>query len=83
MFAVQVSYKMIVSNLFQLERDVHFPPVAFGDLVDVADSDVILLEPELDGVADDVQLLCQRLVGNASRLHGLTYKVRPFPACQY
>ena len=39
MFAVQVSHKMIVSNLFQLERDVDFPPVAFGDLVDVADSD--------------------------------------------
>ena len=83
MFSVQVSHKMIVSNLFQLERDVHFPSVAFGDLVDVADSDVILLEPELDGVADDLQLLCQRLVGNGSRLHGLTYKVRPFPACQY
>ena len=83
MFAVQVSHKMIVSNLFQLERDVHFPPVAFGDLVDVADSDVILLEPKLYGVADDVQLLCQRLVGNGSRLHGLTYKVRPFPACRY
>ena len=83
MFAVQVSHKMIVSKLFQLERDVDFPSVAFGDLVDVADSDVILLEPELDGVADDVQLLCQSLVGNGSRLHGLTYKVRPFPACQY
>ena len=65
MFAVQVSHKMIVSNLFQLERDV------------------ILLEPELDGVADDVQLLRQRVVGNGSRLHGLTYKVRPFPACRY
>lgn len=25
MFAVQVSHKMIVSNLFQLERDVDFP----------------------------------------------------------
>ena len=83
MFAVQVSHKMIVSNLFQLERDVHFPPVALGDLVDVADSDVILLEPKLDGVADDVQLLCQHFVGNGSRLHGLTYKVRPFPACRY
>ena len=83
MFSVQVSHKMIVSNLFQLERDVDFPSVAFGDLVDVADSDVILLEPELDGVADDIQLLCQRLVGNGSRLHGLTYKVRTFPACQY
>ena len=57
---------MIVSNLFQLERDVDFPPVAFGDLVDVADSDVILLEPKLYGVADDVQLLCQRLVGDSS-----------------
>ncbi len=43
MFAVQVSHKMIVSNLFQLERDVDFPPVDFGDLVDVADSDVDLL----------------------------------------
>lgn len=43
MFAVQVSHKMIVSNLFQLERDVDFPPVAFGDLVDVADSEVDLL----------------------------------------
>ncbi len=32
MFAVQVSHKMIVSNLFQLERDVDFPPVALGDL---------------------------------------------------
>ena len=83
MFSVQVSHKMIVSNLFQLERDVDFPPVAFGDLVDVADSDVILLEPELDDVEDDAQLLCQRLVGNASRLHGLTYKVRTFPACRY
>ena len=83
MFAVQVSHKMIVSNLFQLERDVDFPSVAFCDLVDVADSDIILLEPKLDGVADDVQLLRQRLVGNGSRLHGLTYKVRPFPACRY
>ena len=83
MFAVQVSHKMIESNLFQLERDDDFPPVAFGDLVDFADSDVILLEPELDGVADDVQLLRQRLVGNGSRLHGLSYKVRPFPACRY
>ena len=43
MFSVQVSHKMIVSNLFQLERDVDFPPVAFGDLVDVADSDFDLL----------------------------------------
>ena len=42
-FAVQVSHKMIVSNLFQLERDVDFPPVAFGNLVDAADRDVILL----------------------------------------
>ena len=83
MFSVQVSHKMIVSNLFQLERDVDFPSVAFGNLVDVADSDVILLEPELDGVADDIQFLCQRLVGNGSRLHGLTYKVRSFPACRY
>ena len=83
MFSVQVSHKMIVSNLFQLESDVDFPSVAFGDLVDVADSDVILLETKLYGVADDIQLLCQRLVGNGSRLHGLTYKVRPFPACQY
>ena len=70
MFAVQVSHKMIVSNLFQLERDVDFPPVALGNLVDVADRDVILLEPELDGVADDVQLLRQRLVGNGCRLVG-------------
>lgn len=43
MFAVQVSHKMIVSNLFQLEHDVDFPPVAFGDLVDAADRDVDLL----------------------------------------
>ncbi len=43
MFSVQVSHKMIVSNLFQLERDVDFPSVAFGDLVDVADSDFDLL----------------------------------------
>ena len=43
MFAVQVSHKMIVSKLFQLERDVDFPSVAFGDLVDVADSEVDLL----------------------------------------
>ena len=70
MFAVQVSHKMIVSNLFQLERDVHFPPVALGDLVDVADRDVVLLEPELNGVADDVQLLSQSLVGNGCRLVG-------------
>ena len=55
------------------------PPVAFGDLVDVADSDVILLEPKLYGVADDVQLLRQRLVGNGCRLHGLTYEIQPLP----
>ena len=79
MFAVQVSHKMIVSNLFQLERDVDFPPVAFGDLVDVADSDVILLEPKLYGIADDVQLLSQSLVGNGCRLHGLTYEIQPLP----
>ena len=83
MFSVQVSHKMIVSNLFQLERDDDFSPVAFGNLVDVAASDVILLEPRLYGVADDVQLLRQSLVGNGSRLHGLTYEVRPFPACRY
>lgn len=83
MFAVQVSHKMIVSNLFQLERDDDFSPVAFGNLVDVAASDVILLEPRLYGVADDVQLLRQRVVGNGSRLHGLTYKVPPFPASRY
>ena len=77
MFAVQVSHKMIVSNLFQLERDVHFPPVALGDLVDVADSDVILLEPKLYGVANDVQLLRQCLVGDGCRLHGLTYEIQP------
>ena len=70
MFAVQVSHKMTESNLFQLERDVDFPPVALGDLVDVADRDVVLLEPELNGVADDVQLLRQRFVGNGSRLVG-------------
>ena len=57
MFAVQVSHKMIVSNLFQLERDVDFPPIAFGDLVDVADSDVILLEPELDGLNQSCTVL--------------------------
>ena len=56
--------------LFQLERNVDFPPVALGNLVDVAERDVILLEPELDGVADDVQLLRQSLVGNGSRLVG-------------
>lgn len=61
----------------QLERDVDFPPVALGDLVDVADRDVVLLEPELDGVADDVQLLRQRLVGDGGRLHGLTYEIQP------
>ena len=43
MFSVQVSHKMIESNLFQLERDVDFPPVALGNLVDVADRDVDLL----------------------------------------
>ena len=61
----------------QLERDVDFPPVTLGDLVDVADRDVVLLEPELDSVADDVQLLRQSLVGNGSRLHGLTYEIQP------
>ena len=61
----------------QLERDVDFPPVALGDLVDVADRDVVLLEPELDGVADDVQLLRQRLVGDGCRLHGFTYEIQP------
>ena len=74
---------LLFSLRLQLERDVDFPSVVLGDLVDVANRDVVLLEPELDSVADDVQLLCQRLVGNGSRLHGLTYKVRPFPACQY
>ena len=55
---------MILSNLLQLERDVDFPSVALGDLIDVADRDVVLLEPELDSVADDVQLLRQSLVGD-------------------
>ncbi len=77
MFAVQVSHKMIVPNLFQLERDADLPPVAFGDLVDVADSDVILLEPKLYGIADYVQLLRQSLIGNGCRLQGLTYKIQP------
>ena len=58
------------SPILQFERDVDFPPVALGDLVDVADRDVILLEPELDGVADDVQILRQSLIGNGSRLVG-------------
>lgn len=61
-------FRMFPNELFalrlQFERDVDFPPVALGDLVDVADRDVVLLEPEMDGVADDVKLLRQRLVGN-------------------
>lgn len=61
----------------QLERDVDFPSIVLGDLIDVADSDVVLLEPDLDGVADDVQLSSQRLVGNGCRLHGLTYEIQP------
>lgn len=72
---------LLFSLRLQLERDVDFPPVAFGDLVDVADSDVILLEPKLYGIADDVKLLCQRLVGNGCRLHGLTYEIQPFSGC--
>lgn len=68
---------LLFSLRLQFERDVDFPPVALGDLVDVADSDVVLLEPERDGVADDVQLLRQRLVGDSSRLHGLTYEIQP------
>lgn len=68
---------LLFSLRLQLERDVNFPPVALGDLVDVADRDVVLLEPELDGVADDVQLLRQSLVGNGCRLHGLTYEIQP------
>ena len=56
--------------LFQLERNVDFPPVALGNLVDVTESDVVLLEPELDGVADDVKFLRQRLVGDGCRLVG-------------
>ena len=39
--------------LFQLEADVDFPPVALGDLVDVAERDVILLEPKLYGVGNN------------------------------
>lgn len=65
----------------QFECDIDFPPVAFGDLVDVADSDVILLEPKLYGVADDVQLLRQRLVGDGCRLHGFTYEIQPLAGC--
>ena len=68
---------LLFSLRLQLERDVHFPPVDLGDLVDVADRDVVLFEPELDGVADDVQLLRQRLVGDGCRLHGLTYEIKP------
>ena len=68
---------LLFSLRLQFERDVDFPPVALGDLVDVADSDVVLLEPERDGVADDVQRLRQRLVGDSSRLHGLTYEIQP------
>lgn len=69
---------LLFSLRLQLERDVDFPSVVLGDLVDVADRDVVLLEPELDSVTDDVQLLCQRLVGNGCRLHGLTYEIQPF-----
>lgn len=68
---------LLFSLRLQLERDVDFPSVVLGDLVDVADRDVVLLEPELDSVTDDVQLLCQRLVGDSSRLHGLTYEIQP------
>ena len=69
--------ELLFSLLLQLERDVHFPPIPLGDFVDVADRDVVLLEPELDGVADDVQLLRQSLVGDGSRLHGLPYEIQP------
>ena len=68
---------LLFSLRLQLERDVDFPSVVLGDLVDVANRDVVLLEPELDSVADDVQLLRQRLVCNGSRLHGLTYEIQP------
>ena len=68
---------LLFSLRLQLERDVNFPPVTLSNLVDVAERDVILLEPELDGVADDVQLLRQSLVGDGSRLHGLTYEIQP------
>ena len=68
---------LLFSLRLQLERDVDFPSVVLGDLVDVANRDVVLLEPELDSVTDDVQLLCQRLVGNGCRLHGLTYEIQP------
>lgn len=44
----------LFSLRLQLERDVDFPSIALGDLIDVTDRDVVLLEPELDGVADDV-----------------------------
>ena len=67
---------MFPNELFalRLQLNVMFTsPVTLGNLVDIADRDVVLLEPELDGVADDVQLLRQRLVGNGCRLHGLTY----------
>ena len=64
--------------LFQLERNVHFPPVALGDLVDVAERDVILLEPELDGVANDVQLLRQRLVGDVLPTYRAALRISGF-----
>lgn len=69
--------ELLFALRLQLERDVHFPPIALSDLVDVAERDVVLFEPELDGVADDVQLLRQSLVGDSSRLHGLTYEIQP------
>ncbi len=74
--AVKYLPQLLFSLRLQLERDIDFPPVAFGDLIDVADRDVILLEPKLYGVADDVKLLSQSLVGNGCRLHGLTYEIQ-------
>ena len=41
----------------QFKRNVHLPSVGLRNPVDVAERDIILLEPELDGVADNIELL--------------------------
>ena len=65
----------MAQNDLQLERDVDLPPVCLCDLVDVAEGDVVLTEPQLDGVSDHAQLLGKGLVGYACLLHRLANEI--------
>ena len=78
-----VDAKTLLINRLQFERDVHLPPECLGNLVDVAEGNVVLPEPQLDGVADHTELLGKGLVGYACLLHRLADEVYPLAMLPY